>query len=34
LPSPRQDLLDFCRSTYEGAAVLGKWDRAELERHP
>jgi hypothetical protein len=31
-PSPRQDLLDFCRSTYEGAAVLGKWDRAELER--
>ena len=31
-PSPRQELLDFCRSTYEGAAVLGKWDRAELER--
>ena len=31
-PSPRQDLLEFCRSTYEGAAVLGKWDRAELER--
>ena len=31
-PSPRQDLLEFCRSTYEAAAVLGKWDRAELER--
>ena len=31
-PSPREALLDFCRSTYEGAAVLGKWDRAALER--
>jgi Family of unknown function (DUF5996) len=31
-PSPRETLLDFCQSTYEAAAVLGKWDRAELER--
>ena len=31
-PSPRQALLDFCQSTYEAAAVLGKWDREELER--
>jgi hypothetical protein len=27
-------LLDFCQSTYDGAATLGKWDRAALERSP
>jgi Family of unknown function (DUF5996) len=31
--SPRQALLDFCQSTYEAAATLGKWDRAELEHN-
>jgi hypothetical protein len=31
-PSPRQVLLDFCQSTYEAAATLAQWDRAELER--
>ena len=31
--SPRQALLNFCRSTYEAAATLGKWNRQELERH-
>jgi hypothetical protein len=31
-PSPRQALLDFCRSTYEAAATLAKWKRTELER--
>ncbi len=30
--SPRDVLLDFCQSTYEVAATLGKWDRAALER--
>jgi hypothetical protein len=30
--SPRQALLNFCRSTYQAAATLGHWDRAELER--
>ncbi|MFL5207131.1 MAG: DUF5996 family protein [Microvirga sp.] len=30
--SPRQAVLDFCQSTYEAAATLGKWNRAELER--
>jgi hypothetical protein len=30
--SPSTTLLDFCQSTYEAAASLGKWDRAELER--
>ena len=29
-PSPREALLDFCQSTYEAAAELDKWDRAEL----
>ena len=29
---PRAALLDFCQSTYEGAANLAKWDRAALER--
>ena len=31
-PSPREAVLDFCQSTYEAAAKLGKWNRAELER--
>jgi hypothetical protein len=30
--SPRAALLDFCRSTYEAAANLGRWDREALER--
>jgi hypothetical protein len=30
-PDPRAALLDFCQSTYEGAASLGGWDRAALE---
>ena len=30
--SPRDALLDFCQSTYEAAADLGKWDRRALER--
>jgi hypothetical protein len=28
---PRQILLEFLKSTYEAAAELGKWDRAQLE---
>lgn len=32
LPDPEQALLDFCQSTYDAAADLGKWDRAALER--
>jgi Family of unknown function (DUF5996) len=32
--SPRKALLDFCQSTYEAAAELGKWDRVQLERNP
>ncbi|HYM78279.1 MAG TPA: DUF5996 family protein [Candidatus Dormibacteraeota bacterium] len=31
-PSPSAALLDFCQSTYEAAASLGKWDRESLER--
>ena len=31
-PSPGETLLDFCQSTYEGAATLGRWDRDALER--
>jgi len=31
-PAPRQAILDFCESTYEAAATLGRWPRAELER--
>jgi len=31
-PDPRAALLDFCQSTYEAAAKLANWDRAELER--
>jgi hypothetical protein len=30
--SPSKSLLQFCESTYEAAANLGKWDRASLER--
>jgi len=30
--SPGAALLDFCQSTYEAAAILGKWDRNALER--
>ena len=30
--SPRSALLDFCQSTYDAAAVLGNWDRANLEQ--
>ncbi|HEX3378051.1 MAG TPA: DUF5996 family protein, partial [Candidatus Acidoferrales bacterium] len=29
--SPRAEILDFCQSTYDAAADLGKWDRAALE---
>jgi hypothetical protein len=28
---PEQALYEFLQSTYEAAAVLGKWDRATLE---
>src|SRR5262245_17172579 len=30
--APRDALLEFCQSTYEAAATLGRWNRAELER--
>jgi hypothetical protein len=30
--SPEQTLLDFCQSTYDAAANLAQWNRAELER--
>ncbi len=30
--SPTAALLDFCQSTYEAGAKLGKWDRKALER--
>ena len=30
--SPRKALLEFLQSSYDGAANLAKWDRAELER--
>jgi Family of unknown function (DUF5996) len=30
--SPTETLLEFCQSTYEAGATLGKWDRNELER--
>ena len=32
--SPKAALLDFCQSTYEAAADLGKWDRVALEKPP
>ncbi|MDB5435186.1 MAG: uncharacterized protein JWR47_1443 [Phenylobacterium sp.] len=31
---PDNALLEFCQSTYEAAADLAKWPRAELERNP
>jgi hypothetical protein len=31
-PSPREVVLEYCQSTYEAAATLGKGDRAALER--
>jgi hypothetical protein len=30
--TPGQSLLEFCQSTYEAAAILGNWDRSNLER--
>jgi hypothetical protein len=30
--SPERTLLDFCQSTYEAGAILGNWDRKNLER--
>jgi hypothetical protein len=30
--TPEATLLDFCQSTYEAGARLGKWDRQALER--
>ena len=30
--SPDETLLDFCHSTYDAAADLGRWDRVALER--
>jgi hypothetical protein len=30
-PSPAEDLLTFCRSTYEAAATVAGWDREALE---
>jgi hypothetical protein len=30
--SPEHSLLDFCQSTYEAGAILGNWDRPNLER--
>ena len=33
-PSPGAALLEFCQSTYEAGATLGKWDRNALERQP
>ena len=30
--NPRGDLLDFCQTTYDAAANLANWDRANLER--
>jgi hypothetical protein len=34
LPQPDEALLEFCQSTYEAAADLGRWDRAALDRNP
>jgi len=30
--SPESAVLEFLQTTYEAAADLGKWSRAELER--
>jgi len=32
--SPKAALLDFCQSTYEAGATLGKWNRDDLEKSP
>jgi hypothetical protein len=32
-PDPDAMLLEFCQSSYDAAADLGGWNRAELERH-
>jgi hypothetical protein len=32
-PDPSAEVLAFLQSTYEAAADLGKWDRAQLERN-
>ncbi|MGH7791468.1 MAG: DUF5996 family protein [Thermodesulfobacteriota bacterium] len=32
--NPDESLLEFFHSTYEAAANLGNWNRAELERVP
>jgi hypothetical protein len=31
-PSPSTALLEFCETTYDAGATLGKWDRKELEQ--
>lgn len=31
--APKEALLQFLQTTYEAAAILGKWDRQALERH-
>jgi hypothetical protein len=30
-PAPTESLLQFLQSTYEAAAILGNWDRKNLE---
>jgi hypothetical protein len=30
--SPSSSLLEFCQSTYDVAASLGRWERSALER--
>ena len=30
--SPKETLLRFLQTTYDAAAILGKWDRRALER--
>ena len=32
-PSPEHAVMEFLQSTYEAAANLARWNRAELERH-
>jgi hypothetical protein len=32
--SPENALMDFCQSTYDAGARLGKWNREELEENP
>jgi hypothetical protein len=31
-PSPKAMLMEFLQSTYDAAATLGNWNRAELEK--